>query len=162
MPFTIPDKGEGFNDIQSILFQEYLDVIIAGISVATCVVTGCAVTAQATPNMTVAVASGTVRSNDVAYSVTGANATVTAADATNSRLDLVVITSSGAIAVRAGVAAAAPKPGVRTANDVVLAVVFVPAADAAINANQIVDLRVVNKASGPPTTPITAQLYGGL
>jgi hypothetical protein len=56
----------------------------------------------------------------------------------------VVITSAGAIAVRAGTAATAPTPAARVANDVVLAVVYVPAADTAIQANKIVDLRVTS------------------
>lgn len=144
MPFTIPDKGEGLNDIQSIWFQEYIDVLVAGVSGVDCVLSGCAVTAQATPDMTVAVAAGSVRSNAIAYTVTAGNGTITAADATNPRLDLVVITSAGAIAVRAGTASSTPKPAARVANDVVLAVVFVPAGNTAIENNQIVDLKVVN------------------
>lgn len=142
MPFTIPDKGEGLNDIQSVLFQEYLDVLVAGISRTDCVLSGLAVTAQGTPNMTVAVAAGAVNSKSARWAVAAANATITTADATNPRLDLVVITSAGAIAVRAGTAAAAPKPAARTANDVVLAVVYVPAGDTAIEANQITDMRI--------------------
>lgn len=145
--FTIPDKGEGLHNNQSILFQEYIDVLVAGISSVDCVLSGCAVTAQATPDMTVAVASGSVRTNSVVKAVTGANATIAAADATNPRFDLIVIDSAGAIAVRAGTAAAAPKPPAKTANDVVLAVVYVPAADTAIDANQIVDLRVLKTSN---------------
>jgi hypothetical protein len=147
MSFTIPDKGEGQNDLQSIFFQEYIDIIIAGISRLACVVTGCAVTAQGSPDMTVAVASGSVVSNGTTFAVTGANANIGAADGSNPRLDLVVINNAGAIAVRAGAAAATPKPGVRSANDVVLAVVYVPAADTTISSDQIVDLRVFREAA---------------
>lgn len=143
MAWTIPDKGEGANDVMSILFQEYLDVFIAGVNGFDCVYSGCAVTAQGSPNMTVAVAAGTVISNDVPFAVTAANGTITAADGTNPRLDLVVITSAGAIAVRAGTAGANPKPPARTANDVVLAVVYVPASDTTIATNQITDLRLL-------------------
>lgn len=149
--FTIPDKGEGLHNNQSILFQEYIDVLVAGISGVDCVMSGCAVTAQATPDMTVAVAAGTVKTNSVSKTVAAANATITAADATNPRFDLVVITSAGAIAVRAGDAAAVPKPPAKTANDVVLAVVYVPADDTAIDANQIVDLRVFPTQGATPT-----------
>lgn len=158
MPFTVPDKGEGLNDIQSIWFQEYIDVLVAGISGVDAVLSGCAVTAQTTPNMTVAVAAGSVSSNGVNYSVAAGNGTITTADATNPRLDLVVITSVGAIAVRAGTAAGAPKPAAKTANDVVLAVVFVPAGDTAINGNQIVDLRTVNTAAGPKLVTLGADV----
>ena len=30
MAWTIPDKGEGDNDLQSVLFQEHLDVLVDG------------------------------------------------------------------------------------------------------------------------------------
>jgi hypothetical protein len=152
MAFSIPDKGEGLSNIQSVFFQEYLDVLVAGISGVDCVFSGCAVTAQVTPDMTVAVASGSIRSNSVTRTVTGANATISASNASNPRLDLVVITSAGAIAVRAGTAATAPIPAARVANDVVLAVVYVPASDTAIQANQIVDLRVTEGSTNVAVT----------
>lgn len=148
--FTIPDKGEGLNDVQSILFQEYLDVLVAGIGGATAVLSGVAVTAQATPGMTVAVAAGSVRSVSTVYNVVAANATIAAADATNPRLDLVVITSAGVIAVRAGTASTTPKPAARVAGDVVLAVVFVPAAATAITNSHLVDLKVVSSTPAGP------------
>lgn len=143
MAFSIPDKGEGANDLQSILFQEYLDVIIAGIANTDVVHSGCAVTAQGSPDMTVAVAAGTVMSNGAPFAVTAGNVTITAADGTNPRLDLVVVNSAGTKAARAGTAAANPKPPARTANDVVLAVVYIPASDTTIGSNQITDLRVM-------------------
>lgn len=144
MPFTLPDKGEGANDVQSILFQEYLDVIIAALGRTDIVLSGCAVTAQGSPDMTVAVAVGTVMSNNLPLAVAAGNVTITAADGTNPRLDLVVVNSSGTKAARAGTAAANPKPPARSANDVVLAVVYIPASDTTIGANQITDLRVIN------------------
>ena len=45
--FTIPDKGEGDNDLQSILFQEYLEVLVAGIDGMNCVLSGLVVTGGA-------------------------------------------------------------------------------------------------------------------
>lgn len=149
MAWTIPDQGEA-SDLQSILFQEYLDVLLAGINGVDCVLSGGAVTAQGSPDMTVAVAKAAVLSNGVLLPVTAGNATITAADATNPRLDLVVATSAGAKAVRAGTPAANPKPPARTANDVVLAVVYVPANDTTIGASQIVDMRVM-RTQGPIT-----------
>jgi len=139
--WTIPDKGEGDNDLQSILFQEYLDVLIAGLAGTDCVVSGCGITGGA--DMTPAVASGVVISNRVWFSVTGADVTISAADGTNPRLDLIVVNSSGALAVRTGTAAAAPKPPARSANDVVLGVVYVPASDTTIATSQVTDLRVI-------------------
>lgn len=143
MPFSLPDKGEGQSDVQSIFFQEYLDVLVAAMRGVDHVVSGLAVTAQGSPNMTVAVAKGAVISNGTLFAVAAnASVTITTANATNPRIDLVVIDSSGAIAVRAGTAAAAPKPPARTANDVVLAAVWVPANDTTISADQITDLRI--------------------
>lgn len=150
MAWTLPDKGEGQNDLQSILFQEYLDVLVAGISGVDCVLSGCAVSDGGSPDMTPAVAKGAVLSNGVMFAVAAANATITTADGTNPRIDLVVITSAGAIAVRAGTAAANPKPPARTANDVVLAAVYVPANDTTIANAQIVDMRVLRER-GPIT-----------
>lgn len=144
MPFSIPDKGEGASNIQSILFQEYLDALVAALSGTDGVLSGCAVTAQGSPNMTVAVAAGAVRSNRAWFNVVANSAlTISAADGTNPRLDLVVVNSSGTVAARTGTAAAAPKPAARSANDVVLAVVYVPASDTTISTNQITDLRCV-------------------
>lgn len=155
--FTLPDKGEGQNDIQSRLFQEYIDVLIAGINGIDCVLSGLAVTAQGSPNQTVAVAKGSVLSNGGLFAVAAnASVTVTAADGTNPRIDLVVITSAGAIAVRAGTAAASPKPPARTANDVVIAALFIPTSDTTIDATAITDMRVMRGgAASGGGAPIT-------
>ncbi len=140
MAFTIPDKGEGDNDLQSILFQEDLEVLVAGIAGIDCVLSGLDVTGGA--DMTPAVAKGAVLSNRAMFAVAAADVTIGTADATNPRIDLIVVNSSGALAVRAGTAAAAPKPPARTANDVVIASVYVPANDTAIATTQIKDRRV--------------------
>ena len=81
-------------------------------------------------------------SNGVMFAVAAADVTIGTADATNPRIDLIVINSSGAKAVRAGTAAATPKPPARTANDVVIGAVYVPANDTTIATSQIVDMRV--------------------
>src|SRR3972149_1851736 len=112
---TIPDKGEGDNDLQSILFQEYLEVLVAGIDGMNCVLSGLVVTGGA--DMTPAVAKGSGPSKGGVFAVAAAGVTIGTADATNPRLDLIVVTSAGALAVRAGTAAASPKPPARTAND---------------------------------------------
>lgn len=150
MAWTIPDKGSAQSDLQSIVFQEYLGVLLAGIQGIDCVLSGAAVTAQGSPDMTVAVAKAATLSNGVLKATAGANGTITTADATNPRIDLVVINSSGAIAVRAGTPAALPKPPTRTTNDVVLAAVYVPANDTTISSAQIVDMRVI-RTQGPIT-----------
>lgn len=141
MPWTVPDKGEGDSNIQSICFQEYLEVLQEGVQGKNYVVEGGAVTGGA--DMTPAVSDLFAVSNGQLFFVTGADVTIGTADGTNPRLDLIVMTSAGALAVRAGTAAANPKPPARTANDVVLAVVYVPASDTAIATSQITDLRVL-------------------
>lgn len=140
MAFTLPDKGEGDHDLQSILFQEYLDVLVAGISGVDCVLSGLAVTGGA--DMTPAVAKGAVLSNRILRAVAAADVTIGAADGTNPRIDLIVVNSSGSLAVRAGTAAASPKSPARTANDVVLAAVYVPANDTSIETTKCIDMRV--------------------
>lgn len=134
---TIPDKGTGVNDIQSIVFKEFLEVMSDGVSGLNCVLSGCTVTGGA--SMTPSVAKGAVLTNGVLKPVTAGTVTISAAHATLPRLDLIVVDSSGAKQVRAGTAAAAPKPPARTANDVVLACVYVPAAAATIPTVNIID-----------------------
>lgn len=139
--WTIPDKGEGDNDIQSILFQEDLEILVEGLSGKNCVLSGLDVTGGA--DMTPAVAKGSVLTNGVLKAVAAADVTIGAADGTNPRIDLIVVNSSGALAVRAGTAAAAPKPPARTTNDVVIAQVYVPANDTTIATSQIKDRRIL-------------------
>lgn len=138
--WTIPDKNEGDSNIQSVLFQEYLDVLAAGLAGIDCVLSGLAVTSNS--NMVPSIAKGAVLSNKIMYAIAAGTVTITTADATNPRIDLIVVTSAGALAVRAGTPAAAPKPPARTANDVVLYSVYVPAGDTSIGATQFTDMRV--------------------
>lgn len=107
------------------------------------VVSGCAVTAQATPDMTVAVASGRIVAGALpGVDVTAGNLTIAAANATNPRFDLISVNSSGVKAVIAGTASTNPVFPAIPAATVILAAVYVPANDTAINANQIRDKRV--------------------
>jgi hypothetical protein len=119
-----------------------MDAIIDGVSGVNFVCTGCDVTAQGSPDMTCAVSAGVACSNDTYFSVTAGNVTITTAHATLPRIDLVVVDSAGAKAVRAGTAATNPKPPARTANDVLLAAIYIPAADTTIATNQITGLRI--------------------
>lgn len=141
MAFTIPDKGTVVHDIQSILFQEYIDVLSAGIAGTECVVSGCAVIWSA--GMGLSVAAGLVKSGGVLKTVSSATPTISAADTVYPRLDYVFADSTGTISVRAGTAATAPKPPTKASTDVVLAVVYVPANATVLSALHVVDLRVV-------------------
>lgn len=72
------------------------------------VLTECAVTAQVSPNMTVAVAAGSVINANIAATVTAQNATITAADATLDRIDTLTVGNTGTVTVNAGTPAATP------------------------------------------------------
>jgi hypothetical protein len=142
LPFTIPNTTvAGFPD-QAEPDSVDIDILTAG-HVGTGVITGCAVTAQGSPDMTVAVAVGTVIVADVPAAVSAGNVTITAAHSTLPRKDIVVVSNAGVKSATAGTAATQPLKPAIPANSVVLAEVYVPAADAAINANQITDKRVV-------------------
>ena len=148
--FTIPDKGEGVADVQSLLFQDELERAINDPLLGTFVKSGLAVTAQGTPNLTVAVAAGVVYSQGSRFPIAAvASLAISAADATNPRLDTVVVTTAGVVAVRAGTPAAynigagtTPKPPNLTLGDVSLAQIYVPAADLAVQAADIIDRRI--------------------
>jgi hypothetical protein len=148
MAWNIPDKGSADNDAQSVVFNTDLDVLSAGIAGIDCVLFGLDFTGGS--DMTPDISKGAVLSNGVMFAVAAASVTHTTADATNPRFDLVVVTSSGALAVRAGTPAASPKPPARTANDVVIRRVYIGAGDTSISTAQSTDMRVF-RTQGPIT-----------
>ena len=112
------------------------------------VVTGCAVTAQGVPDMTVAVAAGTVICGNKIANVTAANVTITAAHASLDRYDVVVSSDAGALSAVAGTPAASPTAQIphSSATQVALAIVYVPAAASTIQTAQITDARIMVRA----------------
>lgn len=142
MPFTIPNSADAGFSAQAEPDSRDIEALVAG-HARTGVVSGCAVTAQATPDMTVAVAAGTVEVAGTQAAVVAGNVTITAADSTNPRFDLIVASAVGALSAVAGTAAAAPVFPAIPASSVLLGAVYVPAGDTAIEANQIVDKRVL-------------------
>lgn len=142
MAFTIPDNDESFNTNQSLWMQTDIDNFVLGIQ-GNGVLSGCAVTAQGSPDMTVAVAAGTIQWNGVSVTVASGNVTITAANGTNPRIDLVVVDNAGVKSATAGTAAASPKAPALPANSIMLAMVYVPANDTTIATNQIVDKRTI-------------------
>jgi hypothetical protein len=151
--FSIPNKADAAFEAQAQLdSREVSDIIVPGLAGSTCVFCGCAVTAQGSPDMTVAVAVGLVRVGGTVVNVAAGNVTITAADGTNPRFDLICVNSSGTKSAVAGTASANPVfPD--PAGKVVLAAVYVPANDTAINSNQISDKRF----PAPPGTEIDYQ-----
>lgn len=139
---NIPNEAAASFPEQAELHQADLDALRRSNDVSG-VLSGCAVTAQGTPNMTVAVAAGVVLVNGKAGVIRAQNATIGTAHATNPRYDLVVALQNGTCAVIAGTAAANPvKPTLPDAR-VLLAEVWVPANDTAIGATQIIDKRII-------------------
>ncbi len=143
MPFTVPNAVDAPTyPQQARLDSRDLDILTAG-DAQTGALTGCAVTAQGSPNMTVAVAVGTVMIAGALIAVTAANSgTFTAANATNPRIDLVTIDTAGAIQIVTGTAAATPAIPTIPASRMVLARVDIPANATTITTGQIVDKRV--------------------
>ena len=128
-------------EVDSVDFQ----VLVAAYN-GTGVISGCTVTAQGSPNMTVAVASGTIVVNDgtpARGTVDAGNVTITTADGSNPRFDLIVSNASGTKSAVAGTASANPEFPDIPANSVVLAAVYGPETDTTIEADQIVDKRVI-------------------
>lgn len=150
MPFDIPDNDVAANVNQSIWMSTDIDILTVGLN-GVGVVSGCEVTAQGSPDMTVAIASGTIRiASGAQVAVTSGNGTIGTADATNPRIDLVSASDSGTKTVTAGTAAANPKAPALPSGHIGLAMVYVPANDTTIGSNQITDKRVVLSLGAPP------------
>lgn len=159
----VPAKGTAQNDHQSIWHEIDAEVLSAAAARVDCRRSGCVPTQQGSPDMTVACSAGTVLSAGILRTVAAGNWTVGAADATNPRIDLLVVTAAGALAVRAGTAAAAPKPPARTANDVVCAHVYVPATDTTITDDQLSRAKMADAQDtiGAPTVVSVGSAFSG-
>lgn len=139
--FDIPDNDVAFNTNQSIWMSTDIDILTAGFN-GVGVISGCGVTAQGSPDMTVAVAAGFVQvASGLVIAVAAGNVTISAANATNPRIDLVSASDTGTKTVTAGTAAASPKAPALPAGDVALAMVYVPANDTTIESDHITDKR---------------------
>lgn len=166
---TIPNNADAYNlgmadgtRFQAIPDSTDYDIIAAGVSLAGAVSTGCAVTAQGTPNNTVAVAAGVVIINGVNVLVAAGNVTMAAAETTaGARRDIVIVNNAGTKSwvtgtpVAAGGSSAPSKPAI-PANSVVLAEVLVPQGDNVVDPTQIVDKRQFAGAGIAPTAKFTA------
>lgn len=150
MPFTTPDEQElGAGDEQrATFFQTDVNALVAGIA-GDGVVLGCEVTAQGSPNNTVAVAAGAVKVGTTYAVVAAGNVTMPAADGSNPRWVLITADTAGAKAATAGTAAAEPVLPDIPANSVTLAAIWWPASDTTVAAGQITDKRVMIGADPP-------------
>lgn len=160
MAFSIPNEADASVAAQAAPDSKDIEILVAGYA-GTGVVSGAAVTAQGSPDMTLAVAAGVVAVLGVQATVTAGNVTITTAHATNPRFDLVVVNSSGTKSVTAGTAAATPVFPTIPASSVVLAAVYVPANDTAIGSTQIVDKRVPAPSSALPLLHVREEQASG-
>jgi hypothetical protein len=146
--FTIPSRDVAGNASQAEIHATDIRALTDGLN-GVGVVSGCAVTAQGSPDMTVAIAAGTIRiASGALVTVTSGNGTITTADATNPRIDVISASNAGVKTVTAGTPAAAPKPPDLPAGNVALAFVYVAAGDTAISSGEITDKRVILAAGG--------------
>jgi hypothetical protein len=106
---------------------------------------GCAITAQSSPNMTVQMSSGELFTGVARVAVSAAaSIAIAASDPTNPRIDLIYLNVAGTVAAVTGTAAAIPKPPVLPANGVLLAYVSVAASAINIQSSNITDRRQTN------------------
>jgi hypothetical protein len=141
--FKIPNLNSATFPDQSSPDSRDFDIITSGLS-GTGVLSGCAVTAQSTPDMTVQVGSGSITLAGTQSNVSGGTVSISAADPSNSRFDMIVASVSGAVSAVTGTPGSGsglvfPDPGV----NVVLATVYVPAGITSIQTVQITDKRVL-------------------
>lgn len=142
MAFTIPNAASAGVPAQAEVDSVDIDALVLAHQ-RYGVLTGCAVTAQGTPNMTVAVAAGTIAAGSAVATVSSGNVTITTADGTNPRFDLVVSSNAGVKSAVAGTPAATPVFPAIPASSVVLAAVYVPASATTITTARIIDKRAI-------------------
>lgn len=157
MTWSLQDRGSGGWDVRAIPFALGFEVAAAATEGESLVLAGCAVTVGS--GMTLAVAKGSVLAGGNLLAIAAGNVVISAAHADYWRIDLVVVTSGGALAVRAGTAAVQPRPPARTAGDVVLAFVFVQQGVTSLINGDIVDMRPLRTLGpiclGKVTTAVT-------
>ena len=165
MAFRVPNEVDAGVPDQAELDSFDLSIIAAG-SARTGIVSGCAVTAQGSPDMTLAVAAGIHMVKGIASNVAAGNVTITAAHATLDRYDLVLADNAGTKSVLAGTPAANPvfpTAGMLDADGNlaldVFAAVRVPAAATSIVASNIIDKRVFIKE---PAGLLNVKDYGAV
>lgn len=142
MAWNIPNVADAAFARQSGIYASDLAGLVASLA-GDGVLSGCGVTAQGSPDTTVAVAAGLIRIQGYFCYVVAANVTNFGGDASNPRIDLVVVDYNGTLSRVAGTAAAQPVAPAIPANSIALAQIYVPANDTAIGSNQIIDRRVL-------------------
>lgn len=104
--------------------------------------TDCAVAAQGSPDMTVAVAAGQVVVDGTVATVSSGNVAISASDPSNSRIDLITVDTAGTKAAVTGTPSATPKPPALPAGRILLALISVAAAAVNIQNSNISNRRL--------------------
>jgi hypothetical protein len=143
MTFTIPNKALVYPR-QSRIFQSDIDILQAAVGGRYGVLSaGCEITETTPlPDMFTDVAAGQVVINYSLIDVAGGPVSHEDADPLLPRFDSIVAADDGSVFAITGLADPAPFPESPTATQVGLGQVFVPAADVAIEQEQIVDKRI--------------------
>ena len=166
MPYTIPNDvigGTTKQHSQAAPESVDIDILVAALK-GDGVVSGCAVTSNS--NMAPSVAAGTVQIGAAQVAVSGGTVTVTAADGTNPRKDLVVVNNAGAKSVVAGTPASSPLCAAIPANSVVLAMIYVGAGVTTIETADLTDKRClvtalpISLVNGGAAAALTASVGG--
>lgn len=149
MTFTIPNVGSVLYAAQATPDAGDFAILVAGLQL-TGVVSGCTVSSQSSPNMSVAVVTGGTRYlGGAKVTVTASSVTISPADSTNPRWDLIVADgTTGVLSALTGTPAPtvadtsqAVYPSIPTGK-IVLAAVYVPSGTTSIVTGLIIDKRV--------------------
>lgn len=157
MTVDIPNLADAAFPAQSKLWNSDLRIIGNAAGGQTGVIGGLEVTAQGSPDMTVAVASGVVKIDGLDTIVAADDVTIAAADLSFDRIDLIVVDGDGILADVTGAAASSPEQPDLPDDTVALAQVYVPAGDTAIGGTQIYDRRI--SVPGPVVGSVDVQVF---
>lgn len=146
MGFTIPNEADAGAADQAEIDKVDIDILVAALT-GTGVLSGGTVTAQGTPDGTVAVAAGTAKAGTTFVTIGAGNVTVGNGHATLPRFDLIVVDNAGSKSCTAGTAAANAVFPAIPANSVVLAAVYRPPTATTVTTSHITDKRCIIGAS---------------
>jgi len=110
------------------------------------VISGCEVTEQGTPDMTVDISAGQVVIAEAFVTISAVdNQAVTAADGSNDRYDIIAVGTNGTVDYTAGTAAANPYPPDLPADHILLAVIWVEHGSTTVETSDIHDNRIIQQ-----------------
>lgn len=142
MAFRIPNKADVSYARQAGGFSTDIDTVAAALA-GDGVLTGMGAAAQSTPDMTIQVAAGQCRIGGYFPFYAGGNVTITTADSTNPRIDIICCDYNGTVSRTGGTAASLPVPPALPSNSVQIAQIYVPAGATSLTNDMVTDKRPV-------------------